>query len=363
MNIERYAAATHLLAVERFNAKLADARSEFRFYTQEPTSGQAISFETFVATDGPEVLGGYLLKHQAFSLAGEPIALANMQLPLSLGLIDKRFSYVSGAMLFDALDRNERIYCLGLGSQTSRLAQLLTAAGWQCLVVPFYFSIKNANRFARNIRLPAERAWTQRLLRAAGHLRLAGLGLWAANKRRRPVSPSRVVPVSVAQHFDQSADELFQQHLIAYTLVGDRSAAALNELCPPRDPKFIRLLVKDGDRLVGWALVLDTQMTDHKYFGSMRVGTLADCFAAPGDAGLVVAAADRFLSERGVDLVVSNQMHPAWGDALVNAGYRSGPSNFFFYFSPALADSLAATPGWERGIHLNRGDGDGPIHL
>jgi hypothetical protein len=366
LEIVPYSAAEHEQAVERLNAKLVAGRSEFQFPTQEPAPpAGGVWFEHFVAAEDGEAYGGCLLKHQKFFVHGEPVELDNLQLPLSLGLIDNRYAHVSAALLFDALGRNELLYCLGMGSQQSRLVKLLTAAGWQHQVVPFFFSIKSANRFARNIRLPPERRWLQRALRALGHARLAAAGLWTLAKLRggRPLPSAPDVTVTEAPRFGRFADELFEQQRTSYALLGDRRADALNALYPPSNPTFRRLLVEKGGRLIGWAVVLDTAMHGHKYFGDMRVGTLADCLADRADAAAIVAAADRYLTDRGVDLVVSNQLHPAWAGALRQAGYREGPSNFFFYFSPALRERLSARPDWQRGLHINRGDGDGPIHL
>jgi len=67
------------------------------------------------------------------------------------------------------------------------------------------------------------------------------------------------------------------------------------------------------------------------------------------------------LEQRGVDLIVSNQLHPAWSQALLRSGFRTGPSNYLLALSPALA--RAATGAGHDRSHFNRGDGDGPIHL
>jgi hypothetical protein len=163
--------------------------------------------------------------------------------------------------------------------------------------------------------------------------------------------------------FEGSADDLFADNVDSYVLVADRRGGTLRRIYPREESRYIRLAVSKSGDVIGWALVLDTQMRDDKYFGDMRVGSIADCFAAPDDAPSVVAAADEFLTRRGVDIVVSNQLHPRWCDALEMAGYERGPSNFFFYFSEELGDRLATIDDWQSGVHLNRGDGEGPAHL
>ena len=102
-------------------------------------------------------------------------------------------------------------------------------------------------------------------------------------------------------------------------------------------------------------------MQDHKQFGDMRVGTIVDCLAPPESAGAIVRAAASLLERRGVDLIVSNQLHAVWSRALLESGFRTGPSNYLMALSPAFA--LAAGGANHDQFHVNRGDGDGPIHL
>ena len=80
-------------------------------------------------------------------------------------------------------------------------------------------------------------------------------------------------------------------------------------------------------------------MRDHKQFGDMRVGTIVDCLGPPDCAPGIVRAAARVLEQRGVDLIVSNQLHAAWSRALLESGFRTGPSNYLLALSPALAEA------------------------
>ncbi len=369
MKIVPYSAA-HRGAVERMNAKLAAAGSEWRFPTdkERPPAPERLPvwIESFVAVEDDEVYGAYLLKHQHFFIGGRMVEVGDLQLPVSLGHVDSRYANVSVALLFDVIRRSPRLYGLGFGSEESDFARLLTAARWQHLTVPFYFDVKSPNEFARNIRLPSDKRRIQAALRLLGRLRLAG----AAFKARRLGAPrssrqalAHDCELRQVQTFDGVADELFERHAESYCFVGDRRAGALNCLYPVEHGEYIRLVVTRDDDVIGWSVVLDTRMRDHKYFGDLRVGTLADCFAAAGEAPAVVAAADRFLTQRRVDIVVSNQLHPAWGGALREIGYEEGPSNFFFYFSADLASELGELPAWERHAHVNRGDGEGPGNL
>jgi len=353
-------------AVERLNSSLAEAGSEWQFVARErPPAPQELAVweESFVAVADGDVCGGYILKHQKFFLEGGPLEVGSLQLPVSLGEFDSEFAHVSVALLFDAIRRSPRLYSLGLGSEDSKFARLLTAARWRHVTVPFYFSVKSPNRFARNIRLPANKTVVQSALRVLGYTGLADV----AFRARRAFVTTRVrtgrlgsVEWRERPDFEQFAEDLFADNVGAYGFVADRSGRALHRLYPPQEPRYFRLMVEKNGRVIGWALVLDARMTGDKHFGGMRVGSIADCLAAPDDADAVISAADAFLTGRGVDLAVSNQLHPRWGEALTASGYESGPSNFFFYFSEDLANDLDALPDWEQKTHLNRGDGEGP---
>jgi hypothetical protein len=93
----------------------------------------------------------------------------------------------------------------------------------------------------------------------------------------------------------------------------------------------------------------------------MRVGTIVDCLAPPESATDIIQASASVLEERSVDLIVSNQLHGAWSRALLESGFRNGPSNYLFALSPAFAETAGGAN--HDHFHINRGDGDGPIHL
>jgi hypothetical protein len=104
-------------------------------------------------------------------------------------------------------------------------------------------------------------------------------------------------------------------------------------------------------------------MSGHKHFGNMRVGSLVDCLAKPDDACDVVACSRDFLVANGADLIVSNQGSQAWCQGLKACGFLEGPSNFPFLAAPKLAALLDPFLESAKTFHLNRGGGDGPIHL
>jgi hypothetical protein len=171
------------------------------------------------------------------------------------------------------------------------------------------------------------------------------------------------VAVEPVGEFSGWADELWNRCKGAYGMSAVRDAEALRILYPEADKKFLRLRISDRSGTIGWVVMLDTQMSNHKQFGDMRVGSIVDGFASMDAVGKVVGAARDFLESRGVDLIVSNQSHKAWCRGLRMAGFLRGPTNFVFTSSPKLTRRLREHGIGDDDLHLNRGDGDGPINL
>jgi len=163
--------------------------------------------------------------------------------------------------------------------------------------------------------------------------------------------------------FSEWADDVWQSCKGEYALTAVRDREVLNTLYPPEQSRFVRLKVNRTGRPVGWVVLLVTPMRGHKQFGNMKVGTLVDCLAHPGAAADVAAAARDVLARHGADVMISNQAHGAWCDALRASGFWQGPSNFLFAASPELAADVGPFDENRRLFHLNRGDGEGPVHL
>src|SRR5260370_42324179 len=136
-------------------------------------------------------------------------------------------------------------------------------------------------------------------------------------------------------------------------MIDDRDSETLNILYAATGNRFLCYKVTRGNGVIGWAVLLDTQMRDHKHFGDLRVGSIVDWLALPEQASGGVRAATRVLEVRGVDLIVSNQSHAAWCAALQSAGFLQGPSNFRFAASRELSKILDPFPTTGRHIPLN----------
>src|ERR1700730_3908188 len=104
-------------------------------------------------------------------------------------------------------------------------------------------------------------------------------------------------------------------------MIAVRDSETLNILYPASSNRFLCYKVTHGSTVLGWAVLLDTQMRDHKHFGNLRVGSIVECLALPEQSFAVVRAATQLPEARGADLIVPNQSSAAWGTALQSAGF------------------------------------------
>lgn len=354
-------------AVKALNSRLGAGGVAREFYFPESSvpewlpklPGRRLFQEYFLAVEGDAVRGGYIVKYQDFWIDGEVRPIAFYRLPLSEGIVNRAYTSVAIVMLRSALARQPVMFALGMGGLHNPLPQMLKALGWALCQVPFYFRVNHPAKFLRNIG-PLRHDAARRALAAIATFSGAGwLGIKAAQRFRTKVISGLVA--EKVDTFGSWADELWQRCIPRYFASAVRDSSTLNLLY--YEEKYICLKISRQQQVLGWAVVLDTQMHDNKYFGDMRLGSIADCFAAPEDSAAVIQAATNFLETRGVALIVSNQAHQAWTNALKASGYFTGPSNFIFAASKGLAKLLSPVDQNFSQLHLNRGDGDGPINL
>ncbi len=354
-------------AVRSFNERLADGGSEFSFpeLPAESTETQNISQTRYLATEGEHVRGGFILKWQDFSFGGDVHRIAHLKLPLSEGIVDKKYARVGLQIIRQALKTEPLLFCLGMGGVDRPLPTMLAALRWRVSEVPFLFRANRGGAFARNIlplRTTPGRKQAFDLAAATGvaHVGLRAIHFGQSLRRIGIAALARSATRSepIVGNFGDRADELWRSCRNEYPMSAVRDASVLNELYPT-NTAFIRLRVIRDGYMIGWVVGLDSQLTNHKQFGDMRLGSIVDCFSHPDDSATVVHAMTRELRRRGVDLLISNQAHSAWQDALLDDGYLEGPSNFAFAASPKLSALIPP----ESPLHLNRGDGDGPINL
>jgi hypothetical protein len=357
--------------VARFNARLRAGGIREQFPASHVPAwlpkipGRRLFQEFFLAADaGSNVRGAYILKHQDFQIGGQVASIADFHLPISEGAIDRAYVQVGVQLLLDARQRQPLLYALGMGGYDEPLPRLLKASRWEMFSVPFFLRIVRPATFLRNIahlrQTPLRRGLLDFL--AGSGLGFAGIKAWHLLRSRRSERRGQVA-AEIVDHFAEWADDLWNACKTHYPMSAVRDAATLQILYPRGQSRFLRLKVTENRKVVGWAVLLNTQMSQHRQFGNMRLGSLVDCLAAPEDAEKVVRCARELLERQGVDLIVSNQAHAAWGRALTTGGFMRGPSNFILATSGELAQRLKAANVSNDRININRGDGDGPINL
>lgn len=358
-------------AVGDFNRRLKEKGVTFQFPKScvsiwLPKIGdRKIYQEFFLAVENNSTIrGGYVLKHHNVSLGGKITLVCEYQLPLSEGIINRAHKAVGHHLLQSAIEQQRLLFSLGMGGLDKPLPKALKRKEWNLQPIPFYFRVVQPVNFLRNIMVLR----TSKIRRMAlDFLAVSGIG-WAVIKLYQAVRSRRAVPkdtlrVEPVSNFDDWADIIWNRTKDSYRLATVRDSKTLNILYPKSDNRFIRLRLLENQQTVGWVVGLNTKMTKHKQFGKMRVGSIIDCLALPGYETDVVAAITRILLDGGVDIIVSNQSYVSWCLALKKSGFVRGPSNFAFAVSPELARILGPLKQNIPEIHINRGDGGGPINL
>lgn len=353
----------HREAVAAFNRRLEAALGRPPFLLPDSPESRTglIEARHWVAVDGDEVRGGYLLVTYPCRLNGAEALAANIQSPLAESIADKRYVYLPVLMVKQFVRHNPLCFSVGMGEASNPLPRLLRAAGWSVEAVPFLFRVHRAARFLRL--LPALRAswWKRTAAQVIARTGAGALGrAWLHRRRARwPAGSS----VTIESNWGSWADEVWQRFQGELRFAVRRDAAVLGELYPRCEERLRIYHVRSGRASIGWAAALLTRMRGHAHFGDLRVGTILDCAATPDAFFTVAALADEALGDEGADVVITNQTLPRWRQAFHAAGFRPGPSNYHLACSPRLAQALSFSPVAGGLVHVTRGDGDGRIHL
>lgn len=351
-------------AVGRFNRRLVDSgKGEFTFPKshRDRNSHAAVSRAYFVAVDdSEEVRGGYILRKQPFLKREQPFEHSFLKLPVSEGVINGRYASVGIELLQDVSKRSPSTFALGMGGIQNPLPKILRQLGWRVVEVPFFCKIRRALPVLGTLE-PFRRSRLRRF--AADTARYTGLAQYGVRLLQPSVQPPPHVRVQVEAGFESWCDRIWSESRGDYGLIAERSSATLPILYEPfsKDIRILRI-IRD-DTTIGWTTCLLTVMRDHRHFGDLTVATIADGLAPIADVPDVVRASVSYLESRRPDLILSNQANLHWQSALRDSGFRNGPSNFAWATSPAVAGEFSSDPDLGNTSHINRGDGDGPIHL
>jgi hypothetical protein len=349
-------------AIERLNARLAAGGATQVMYGEDE-GGVAPPYveRLFIAEDGDEVRGGVYLREQLFRVAGQDANFGWLKYPLSESLVDPAFNGVPGSLLIQLLRLQPRLLALGLGGHATPLAHMLSRLKWVGETVPFHFRVVRGAAALRELAPLRTTAARRAVARALGSLGVAGLGFALLHALRGVPGAWRAAGCTAEEvaAFGPWVDDLWARARDAYGFLACRDAATLGFLYRGSLRDLHRLRVRRHGEDIGWACIVCHDFAvgaPDANFGRLRVGLIADGLCLPGDAPALVGAAADWLRTAGVDLVVSNQLHPAWIAGLRSHGFLAGPSNFAFYRAPAADRLLSAA-----GCHINRGDCDGPF--
>ncbi len=360
----------HEPAVQEFNRRLeVTADPSLVFYkTSAPQwlpklGDHPLYNEYFVAVDAGVVRGAYGLKHERAFVPGKgDIAVACCHHSISEGIINRSYAAIGGLMLRDALQRQPLLYVLGMGGYDHPLPKMLKALGFSLALLPFFFKVAHPSRFLKEMHALRTSPLRRFLMDAGAATGLGWLALRAAQNAKRARWPRSLLPsigvtVKRVSEFSDWADPLWLQAREHCRVAAVRDSATLRRLYPASDRHFTRLRIRRNESDAGWAVVGERRK-DPKY-GSMKVGSILDCWASPENSFAVARAATRELEAQNVDLIVSNQGHVAWGQALERGGFFQGPSNFIFAASKKYAEILSPFVENSGAFHITRADGDG----
>lgn len=314
--------------------------------------------EIYLAVESGVVRGAYFLKHDRIWLGGSLHQVASFHHMLSEGIVNDAYATVGAQLVRHALHKQPLSYCLGLGGNDARLSKLLLQMDWSHWSVPFQFKILNARRFLEE--LPMLRS-TRTCRLAANTLLCTGTGQFLSGivQKLSTTAPLDPPQTGVASRFGDWSDEIWHEAKSCYSFLFERDTQTLNTLYGSNATHLFPITVRRGSTTLGWAVVGDLPNSGSKHYGNLRLGTILDTLSKPEHADAIVWCATKFLEERHVDLIVTNQMHPAWVAAVNKAGFHRGPSKCIFAVSKRLAELLSPVEKTIPSAHLNRSASDG----
>lgn len=368
LNIKLYE-KEHIPLVKAFNKRLLDKGDQHRFPESNIPSwlpkrpGSNLYQEYYVIGDEESVRGGCIIKYQDFLLKGNKIQISNMQLPISEGIIDPNYTLIGPVIARNTLEKAPILYSLGMGGYSEPITRLLQALRWKLFSVPFYFKVININNFLRKNTYLRDSSFKRIMLDICAYSGMGSISIHILQFIRQRRLPGDHLITEEVSEGDEDIDTIWEKAKDHYTLIAVRDSQTIDILYPICEKRFQRTKVYAHGKCIGWVVTLCTQMTSHKQFGSLRVGSIIDCLSHPDDADTIVKVAASGLEALGADIIVANHSHRVWGRAFGRNGFLRGPSNFIFGASVALARLLGEFDAASKEIFFMRGDGDGPINL
>jgi hypothetical protein len=304
------------------------------------------------------------VKEQPFLIAGRMQKVAHLRLPISEGIINPSYMSVGPLLMTDVLRRYPYVFSFGFGGYEQPHAELVRRMRWPMLTVPLYAKVLHSFRFLRLAQLLRTSRLRALLADICAYTGIGGIAINAVQLRwPGNALVFRSSDFEIVKQFDSTEDTLWEAYADNYSMIGLRTAHALNILYPLGVQAFTRLRVRSNGKNVGWAIVSLQKLADHPIYGNLRVGMIVDALARPEDAPLVACFATQLLSDQGADVVTSHQADARWGLALRRLGYFSAPSKLIVALGPKMAESMFPFDVVMQRAYLTRGDGDGPTNL
>lgn len=359
----------HRSNVEAFNTRLFSQGGELGFYVEPvpdwipPAPAAKVWREYHLAIDETgAVHGAYALKPQDWKIGDQIVTVADWQGPVSEGQVDPRFGSLALRMMRQMLKQRPLLYSFGHGGADERVILLVKEMGWPMQAIPFCLRVFHARPFLRKNNLLRSSSLRKLGLDALALSGLGSVGLRALHLGQRLRNFQRFrATYTVEPSFGPWADELWARTKDRYGTLAVRDAAVMNRLFPQGGwPPVERLRVMRDGETIGWAAVLHRRMKNEARFGDVHVGNITDCFAAPEDAGEVIAAAMDHLKKQDAEMVYANFSHPAWIKAMAANGCVVMPARRLFVAGPPMASALAQAGEAGKDLHLTNIDGHGP---
>jgi len=356
-------------AVAAFNRRMFEGNTGWGWYESAednwipPRDDATVWREHYLAIDDEdEVRAAYALKPQQWYVRGEQLVVADWQGPVSEGLLSRRYATLGLRLIRDMLKKQPLLYSWGHGGHESAMLQLLVSLKWLIHPTPFLLKVRRPHAFLRRNTYLRSSVRNRLALDALAWSGAGWLGLKTIHGTLGLRAPQLTdFEIEEMPRFGPWADELWAHAHPQYAALGLRDARTMNRLVPEQGwPNGIRLRVTLDGQEIGWAVVLDNRLEADPRFGNLRVGCLADCFAAPEHAAVIVALATRYLEQRGVDMIGTNLSHPAWIGGCLRSGFLAVHDRRSFAASPELHNALGPFDDTRSGLHLTNMDGHGP---
>ena len=354
--------------IHDFNKDLEVHKISFRLPVPSNSHSRIDDFiydRSFILTENKTtVRAGYSLKSQWFKINDTLLQIGNYYRPVSAGLFNKKYNICGVLLVNDAHKRYPNIFSLGMGGASEALPKLLKGLNWNLQKIPFFFKVCRPLPFLKNIRYLKGTKLKSFIIMLMANSGLGWLcikffflivSLFYIRLKKKPY-----IVVKEIETFDQDLDFVWEKTKQYSSFIAVRNCKYLKALYS--DKRFIKLKFFDDNEVVGWSICLCTNLHDHKQFGHMRLGSIIDCLSLKNYERSIIDKSSEILKKKGVDLIVSNQSHIFWKDALKTNSFINGPSNFIFASSKELSDKLVNNIKLDD-MHITRGDGDGHINL